>query len=85
MFLLFLGLRTHRRGGGQGGRELCGRGDASTIRMPENRLWGHCGVGHGVGNFDLLVKARRMMYLRNPLGRTPIQLCCRVLRWELGA
>lgn len=72
MFLLFLGLRTHRRG--QGGRELCGRGDASNIRLQENRLWGHCGVGRGVGNFDLLVKAQRIMYLRNPFGQTARQI-----------
>lgn len=37
-------------GGGQGGRELCGRGGASNTRLQGNRLWGRFGVGHGVGN-----------------------------------
>lgn len=41
------------------------------------RLWGDCGVGHGVGNLDLLVKARRMMCLRNLFGQVGCQILLR--------
>lgn len=59
--MFFAGFRVKNSLGWGSGWE----GDASTIRLQETRLWGHCRGGHGVGNFDLLVKAQRIMYLKN--------------------
>lgn len=55
-FLLFLGLRTHRQGGTVGGSRVGGE-MLQILDCRKIRLWGDCGVGHGVGNLDLLVEA----------------------------